>query len=268
MDVASHLPQRTLELRSLADVRPSQTTWLSEGRVPFGALTVIAGRPGEGKSQLTIALAARLSHDSPAVLIGAEDDEAHTIVPRLIAQGANRENVLTPKVSNEWGRPDAPSFPVDVERLGRQVKESGAMLVVVDPFAAHLDPDLNAFNDHSLRQATRPLAAMARETGAAVVIVSHLRKSREGGAMDWIGGSGGLVGSARSVFIFGRSKKDDAWDEDRRYLLNVKNNLAKLAAPMRFRVETRLVDFGGRMIETSRVVSEEEDRSVKVEDIE
>lgn len=246
-------------LKRLSDVKAEPIRWLSPGRVPYGALTIIAGRPGEGKSQLTLNLAARVSHEAGALLIGNEDGAADVIVPRLNAHRANLDNV---RIVDE----EDPVFPSDAERLEYAIREADASLVVIDPFNAHLDPELSGFNDQMVRQASRPLAAVARRSGAAIVIVSHLRKSREGGPLDWIGGSG-LQGAARSVLLFGKVKGGDPWDDDQRWLFHAKCNGAKLAPPLRCRVETRWVDAGERKIETSWVTADEEDHRKHPEDL-
>lgn len=248
-------PQRSYHLTRLSDVKPEPIRWLMEGRVPYGGLTILAGRPGEGKSQLTLNLASQLSHSSASILIGAEDGLADTVAPRILASRGNPENILSFDVRNERGFDDSPILPTDVPLIERAVRESGAALVVVDPFAAHLDPELNSMSDHSLRQATRPLARMARDTGCSVVIVAHLRKSREGGPLDWIGGSGGLTGAARSVLLMGRHKSGDVWsDVDRRYLHHVKSNGAKLARALACEMEEVFVENQGRQITTTRIV--------------
>lgn len=260
-------PPRAARLIRLDAVKPEPIRWMLPGRVPFGALTILGGRPGEGKSTLTLNLASQLSHSSGTIIIGAEDGLADTVAPRLIASGANLANVHAMDVLTDRGFEDGAVLPTDVPLLEREVRETSSSLVIVDPFAAHLDPDLNSSNDHSLRQALRPLARMAHDTGAAVIVVAHLRKSRDGGPMDWIGGSGGLTGAARSVLLFGRHKDEEPLDDDYRYLCNVKLNGARLGATVRCRLEGCRVKHGGRMIPTSRVLIEEEQPSVSARDL-
>ena len=69
-------------------------------RIPLGRITLLVGRPGEGKSFFTLDVAARVSTGTPwpdggecpagsVILISAEDDPADTIRPRLEAQSAD-----------------------------------------------------------------------------------------------------------------------------------------------------------------------------------
>ena len=55
-------PSRSYQLTKLSTVEPVPVRWLLPGRIPYGNLTIVCGRPGEGKSQFTLKLAADLSH--------------------------------------------------------------------------------------------------------------------------------------------------------------------------------------------------------------
>ena len=108
-----------------------------------------------------------------------------------------------------------------------------ARLVVIDPLMAYLGSEVNGFKDQDVRRALAPLSAMADRTNAAVVVVRHLRKTREGGAINAGGGSVGIGGAARSVLLVGR----DPDDEERRILASIKSNLSRPPASLAFRVQ-------------------------------
>jgi hypothetical protein len=85
---------------NLADVQPEDVRFLFGPYIPRGALTVLDGQPGQGKSSFCTALVAAVttgrkvswSSDRPdgsALIFSAEDDPARVLKPRLIAQGAN-----------------------------------------------------------------------------------------------------------------------------------------------------------------------------------
>jgi hypothetical protein len=256
-------PERTYRLTTLADVHPKPIRWMMPGRIPFGGLTILAGRPGQGKSQLTLAIASRLTtQDTDVLLIGAEDGLEDTVRPRMVATGADltRVHSFDPWVGD---REDMCLLPDDVPLLEDAVRELGVGLVVIDPVVAHLSPDLNSHSDHSLRQAMAPLARMARSTGVAVICVSHLKKGREGGPLDWIGGSVAFTGTARSVLLFGKlNQPDDVNYEKYRYLVHVKCNGAVLAPTLACEVESVTVEDSGMSIPTSRIVARDERPSV------
>ena len=52
---------RRAKLTSYTDIAEEPVEWLWPLRVPLGAGTLIAGQPGLGKSQVSLALAARLT---------------------------------------------------------------------------------------------------------------------------------------------------------------------------------------------------------------
>ncbi|MGA2233549.1 MAG: AAA family ATPase, partial [Tepidisphaeraceae bacterium] len=87
-------------LTCLADVEPRAVTWLWSGRIPSGRITLLVGRPGEGKSFVTMDVAARVSTGTPfpdgtpcergsVLIISGEDDPHDTIRPRLDAHHAD-----------------------------------------------------------------------------------------------------------------------------------------------------------------------------------
>src|ERR1051326_702755 len=79
----------------IADIEAKPVSWLWPGRIARGKVTIIAGDPGLGKSQITASIAAvvttggcwpvdRGQSDTGAVLfLTAEDDAADTLRPRL-----------------------------------------------------------------------------------------------------------------------------------------------------------------------------------------
>jgi hypothetical protein len=92
----------------LSTVQPQRVEWLWAGRIPRGKLTIIDGDPGLGKSVLTVDLAARVSRGYPmpdgepgedrepagVLILSAEDGLEDTIVPRLVAAGADLSRIL------------------------------------------------------------------------------------------------------------------------------------------------------------------------------
>jgi putative DNA primase/helicase len=81
--------------------------WLWPNRIPLGKVTILEGDPERAKSTITLDLAARTSTGSPmpgeiqqreaagVVIVCAEDDLADTIVPRLLAHGADLSRIAS-----------------------------------------------------------------------------------------------------------------------------------------------------------------------------
>jgi len=91
-----------------------------------------------------------------------------------------------------------------------------------------------------------PLAAMAAETEAAIVCVSHLNKAGGAEAMLRVMGSLGFVAAARAAYLVAK----DPEDETRRLFSPMKNNLAEDRGGLAFWVKGKNLDGG---IETSCV---------------
>src|SRR5581483_7404902 len=94
------LPAGTLSTRRLSEIEARPVRWLWPGRVARGKLTIVAGDPGLGKSQISASIAAVVTTGGTwpvggercecgdVVFLTAEDDPADTLRPRLEAAGA------------------------------------------------------------------------------------------------------------------------------------------------------------------------------------
>lgn len=234
-------PKAELIGQLLSTVEAEVPRWLWRQRIPLGKLTIIEGDPGNGKSALAIDLAARVSvgRDFPdeapgklggVVICSAEDGLADTIRPRLDAAAGNPDKVLAlATVPNDHGERMI-SIPEDLEIIRRAVERVGALLLVVDPLMAFLSANTNSHRDQDVRRALAPLAKLAEETGAAVVVVRHLNKATGGNALYRGGGSIGIVGAARSALLVAKNPND----EGQRILAPLKSNLARPAPSLAF----------------------------------
>lgn len=228
---------------NMATVLPERVEWLWRGRIPFGALTIIEGDPGTGKSTLTLDIAARLSNGTSmpitgeahepatALLLSAEDDPARTIQPRLRAAGADLE-LCELYVGEGDGLPE---IPRDVGKIGELVRLYSARLVLIDPLAAYLGDEINSHRNQHIRRALAPMATLAVETGAAIVLVRHLNKGSGGPAIYRGGGSIGIIGAARTAHVVAKHPDDD----NRRVIACVKNNLARAPRAVSFDIDDR-----------------------------
>ncbi len=239
-------------LVTLADVQPEEVRWLWPRRLPRGKLTLVDGDPGLGKSLITLDLAARVSRGwsmpdgagatDPAgvVLLGAEDDLADTIRPRLDAAGADvtRIGALTGvRRTLESGAVtlDVPTVG-DLEALRDAIARVHAALVVIDPLMAYLPGAVDSHRDQDVRRSLAPLAALAAETGCSVLVVRHLNKAGMGSALYRGGGSIGIIGAARCGLLVGRDPDDESGE--RRILAVTKSNLAAIPPALAYRLQT------------------------------
>jgi hypothetical protein len=158
------------------------------------------------------------------VVLNAEDGLADTILPRLLAAGSDPARVLALNTVPHGDADRVPSLPNDLGYLRTCVRQVKAKLVIVDPIMAFLGGEVNAHRDQDCRRALHPLAAMAEETGAAVLVVRHLNKLTGGNPLYRGGGSIGIIGAARSGLLVAK----DPDNPDRRILASTKCHLARL----------------------------------------
>lgn len=248
---------RRAVLTSYAGIREERVDWLWPGRVPLGAVTLLAGQPGLGKSQISLMLAARLTRGelpcgpARAIVVTGEDHRAAVIKPRLLALQADLDlGVLDLKLA-DGDSEDGLRLPDDVAELESCIAEEGARLVVIDPLVAFLDGSIDSWKDASVRQALAPLAGLAERQACSILGVVHVNKGLSGDAFQRIGGSVGFQGAPRSVLVLGRDPDND----DQRVLVHTKSNYGREAPGLLFTIEQVLVPCAdGPDLETSRMV--------------
>lgn len=223
---------------NMATVQPRLVSWLWDRRIARGKLAIIDGDPDQGKSLLTLDLAARISigaampceataPDCPSkVLILVSEDGLHdTVSPRLIAAGADLQSIEV--------LPDLLMFPDDLPALEEHIRELDAKLVIIDPLNGYFSPRINTNSDHQARSVLIPLAQLAERSGAAIVGIRHFNKQVGGAALHRGGGSVAYSAVARTLFMVGT----DPEDETARILAPIKGNLsAKNVPSLRFRI--------------------------------
>lgn len=220
---------QSLEIVTLSDVVEEEVQWLWENRVAVGKLTLFIGDPCCGKSFVTLNMAARISKGLPlpgsnvstvkgdTIILSSEDGVADTIVKRYRLQGGELARVHVVKCSG--GK--VFSIETDLPLLESALKQfPETRMIVVDPLNAYLGK-ADAYKEAEVRRVLTPLCDFAERNKIAIVGIQHLTKTNKGAAMYRGLGSIAFAAAARAVWAFCR----DAEDEDRRLMLEVKNNL-------------------------------------------
>jgi len=176
---------------SLSDVQEHQIDWLWDKRILRGKLTLLDGDPDLGKSLITLDLAARVTTGQPmpdgspgikgnVILIAPEDDAADTIKPRILAAGGDPSRIrLLTMLDARDPRTDEPrltpfTLPTHLTTLISIVQHFQAVLVIIDPLIAVLDPKVSVSNDQQMRNVLVWLDRLARHTQCAILLVRHL----------------------------------------------------------------------------------------------
>ena len=236
----------------VSSVEKQPIRWLWPSRIALGKVTLIAGNPGLGKSQLTAFLAAKVTTGSrwPAdegtspkgsvLMMSAEDDVADTVRPRLEAVGADVDRVHILEGIKDAGAVRGFNLGRDLQALKDELgRIEDVRLIVIDPITAYLG-GTDTHKTADVRALLAPVSELAAAHGVAIVAVSHLNKGSGGEAMARITGSVAFVAAARAAFLV----QKDAEDPKRRLFLPVKNNLGTDDTGLAFRIVEKDVGSG------------------------
>lgn len=256
--------------RRASEIMAKPVNWLWPGRIARGKVSMLAGNPGLGKSQITSSMAAVVTtggiwpvdksrcERGNVIFLSAEDDPEDTGRPRLEAAGADLSRVFILDAVVDGYRADGSevqrgfNLKTDLIRLDKMLDEiGGAALIVIDPITAYLG-ETDSHKNAEIRALLSPLSDLAAKHSAAVVCVSHLNKAAGGEALMRVTGSLAFVAAARAAFIVAKDTENDA----RRLFLPLKNNIGNDRSGLAFAIESAQVKSTAGLIETSRIAWE------------
>jgi hypothetical protein len=250
---------QSLRVIRASNVATERTEWWWADRIPKGKITLFAGKPGCGKSFAVIDFVARLTtgRDFPngsknpwgpreCLLAASEDDPSDTLVPRLIAAGADLDKVVI--ILWSTGKKIDGNEPKKRQRMLQLSKDTKLLkkalqenpniaLVAIDPMTSYFGADSN--KDSEIRPIMDALSESCRASRAAFIGIMHYNKKSDVAALEKILGASSIVGSARTVWAFSR----DPEDKTERHMSCAKNNLSKDHRGMKYRIGERLVKF-------------------------
>ncbi|MBI1359570.1 MAG: AAA family ATPase [Alphaproteobacteria bacterium] len=254
-------PGGGFDIITVSEVEAEEIDWLWPERFALGKLHIIAGEPGQGKSQFTLFMAAQTTNggawpnnegsapDGDVVILACEDDVADTMRPRLEAAGADLSRVHVAKAVAEGdGKRRGISLQTDlakleavlarVDRLGRKVR-----LIIIDPVSAYMG-DVDTHKEAAVRAVLEPVADFAARHDVAVVCVAHPPKVAAGGkAINAVTGAKAFVGASRAAWFIGPEfeKDDDGQriETGRALFLLIKKNIGRKVSGLAYRVEEK-----------------------------
>jgi hypothetical protein len=229
---------RRLKLTPASEIPLKPVRWTWDGRIPAGAVTLVPGREGIGKSLFLVWLAASLTRGTlpglhhgtprPVLYAASEDSWSRTIAPRLHAAGAELGMVYRVEVEEDDGLVVPLTLPIDCAALEREIPKLGAAMLAIDPLMSTIASGIDTHKDRELRLALEPLGHVADATGCAVVGLAHFNKSSSTDVLNLVTGSRAFTAVLRSVIAVAR----DPDSEDGACVLSqAKNNLGRLDLP-------------------------------------
>ena len=231
-----------------SDLRPQPVRWLWQYWLALGKLHILAGAPGQGKTTIALAMAATVtigghwpdgSRCAPGnVLIwSGEDDPEDTLLPRLLAAGADDERCHFIKGAMR----DGTVVPFDPARDLHQLREEidrigGIRLLIVDPVVSAVTGDTH--KNGEVRRALQPLVDMADACNCAVLGITHFAKGGQGtDPAQRVVGSVAFTAVARVVMVAAKVKGEEG--QDARILARGKSNIGPDDGGFQYHLEQR-----------------------------
>jgi len=254
---AHHVPQpeakngiagdlTSVQLICGASIKPEPIKWLWPGWLALGKLHVIGGIAGSGKTTLALAVAATITSagrwpdasraEGGSVLIwSGEDDPADTLVPRLLAMGADlsRVHFVSGVLSDSGNRAFDPA--VDMPGLilaAAAIKD--LRLMILDPIVNAVAGDGHKNGD--VHRGLAPVVDFAASIGCAVLGITHFTKGTAGREpIERVTGSLAFGALARVVMVAAKIKEDDG--TERRIIARAKSNIGPDDGGYAYRLE-------------------------------
>ncbi len=244
-----------------SDLTPEPVRWLWPDWLALGKLHILAGAPGQGKTTIAMGLAATVAIggrwpdgsrcEAGNVLIwSGEDDAADTLLPRLLAAGADRSRCFFISGSRIGGEVEPFDPATDMGQLLAAVEKIGGIkLLVVDPVVNVVTGD--SHKNTEVRRAMQPLVELAAACDCALLGITHFSKGGQGSdPSQRVIGSVAFTAVARVVLVAAKVKGEDG--KDTRILARSKSNIGPDDGGFEYCMEQIEVDaFPG--IEAARI---------------
>ncbi|MBO9712183.1 AAA family ATPase [Sphingomonas sp.] len=243
---------RQLVGRELGSVQMHAIEWLWTGWIPKGYITIFAGETGASKSTLLADITGRVTTGAPwpgefdcpnarraperVLWLGSEDSMEEMTIPRLVACGANRSNVVEIQGVMQQGKRNTFSLQDDLEQVADWLARAKAeglpfAMLVIDPVTSYLPGqklrrvDLN--DAGQLRTVLEPWLILAQTHNVAIVCVTHFAKDTNRAMLHRVLGSAAFAQTCRSLcaVIEQPTREDEEPDPHAKVLMQVKVNL-------------------------------------------
>src|SRR6516164_7723789 len=226
--------------------------WLWPGRFARGKFGLIAGLPDMGKGQIAAFIAAAVTAgvelpcdegsapQGNVIWFNAEDGARDTVLPRLVAAGADLKRIILVNGARVGGVEKMFSLVTDLQLLRAKIEEIGnVVLVIIDPVSAYLGVGkVDGRSATDVRGVLTPMKNMAEELHVAVIGIAHFNKRDDvKSALLRVSDSIAWVAAARHVFAV----VDAPENKECKLFVKAKNNLARDTKALRYGMGVKTV---------------------------
>lgn len=225
----------------LSSVQPCSAEYIIPGILQLGAINILQGEPGCGKTSVMLAIAASIAGGRPIpgmptlvqgpILILSDEDNPGQIRVAMETNGATLD--MCHIVTQSHG------LTIQSPALENIIANLRPVLVIIDPYQAYVG-QISINQADQLRPALVRLSDVARKYNCAVAIITHTAKSRaDKSRMYQSLGSIDLPAAARCIAACTTNQSGD-------YLLTpVKNSCGQLGPDMPYSIgPDRCVQWG------------------------
>lgn len=169
---------RLLDIDRMLATTPPPVPWLVEPLLAQGCVTMLAGREGQGKSMLALALAAAIGHGAnvagfdcqPGRVLYVDAENGEREAHRRIHGLGVKPGALVYAEANGFG------LATDIALLAGLIDEHKPTVLVLDSLRS-LAPGLDENDSRPVEAALRPVSRLAQVKGLPVLLLHHAGKS-------------------------------------------------------------------------------------------
>jgi hypothetical protein len=233
-----------------SSVPPTSVDWLWPGFLACGKLALLCGAAGTGKTTLALHIAAtvttggrwpdgQLASAGRVVIWSGEDEIADTLVPRLLAAGADMSRVKFIAGMVDEGVRVTFDPARDVPQLAAALSMVGDVrLLLVDPIVSAIAGD--SHKNAEVRRGLQPLVDLGMQCGAAILGITHFSKGTAGrDPLERVTGSLAFGAFARLVMVTVHQRASDENPVERRMMLRAKSNIGVDGGGFEYSLEQR-----------------------------
>lgn len=213
-------------LGTFSDIQMIKERYMWKDYLPEGQLVHFVGPSAQGKSPVTMDLAARISAGlewpdgepnklgpKKVVILADEDNASSVILPRLVVAGATVSNIFSltmVKTVSGADQEKSTALDTDLAALADKLRTmKGLGLVIIDPITNYLGK-ASMNKEEDVRSILMPLSKLAQELKITIITVGHMNKKEAGTPIERVMGAAAFLGVARAAYMFGFDPEDDS----------------------------------------------------------